>query len=62
MGRSMDAFGKDYIHLLVAISVISSKGGIPKIWGKTLLLLLLLGNRPVRCNGREKNHHFAQNV
>jgi hypothetical protein len=37
----MDAFGKYYIHLPVAIHVISSKGGIPKIWGETLLLLLL---------------------
>jgi hypothetical protein len=28
-------------HLPVAIMVISLKGGIPKIWGETLLLLLL---------------------
>jgi hypothetical protein len=29
------------ISLPVAISVILIKGGIPKIWGETLLLLLL---------------------
>jgi hypothetical protein len=28
-------------YLPVATIVISSKGGIPKIWGETLLLLLL---------------------
>jgi hypothetical protein len=32
---------RNYISLTGGNVVISSKGGIPKIWGETLLLLLL---------------------
>jgi hypothetical protein len=49
--------GQLYDLLTGGNTYISSKGGIPKIWGETFLLLLLLGieyrlvNMPVRCNG-----------